>query len=1434
MKKFLLSLVALLAIFVGSSWAADVTLAGVTNGSACTVNGKDGIKVGTSKADGAMTITVPAYTTKLTLHAAAWNGVNGLSVEITGATASPASLTLNPNTGISGSSTDYTLSEGSDEDAYKFEVALSNVTSETTLTLSASKRFVVWDASAETATVIQVGKATGTYYKADGSIPTYEGNDIWAAMWVSTQEDPQLTLTASSGINASNGMHFGKDGVTYTLTVSDGYAIIAYALTASAFGAEGSSTLTPEGGEGQPFVVGTPNGASGLSAQTVTFTISVGRVAISNFEVVVVKVPAAPAVAAPVFDPAGGKFIGSQLVTITCEEGAAIYYTTDGTTPTAKSARYTPFTVSETTTVKAIAIKDEAVSDVAEATFTIVPAYSTIAELNALANNATFGFTGEALVVAKPTAKYVYIHDNSGNSLIYDASGEKTAAVEAGRFINPNWTGKVSIYKNLFELVPDEALTMGVSTYPISYPDFSTREINKVVSLKNVESYTVNGTSITINVKGADKSFEESYGLAGYNQFGLEDAVSEEGKLYEIIGVVGKYEDKDQFWAISITEQNDEPIVPEPDPDFYVVGNMTDWLIDEANKMTLNEELEKKGIKEFSLDMTLAANDEFKVVSSTDGSNIKEWFPAEGDNYEVTEAGEYTIYFRPNLDGDETWHEKCLKAEKKAAPVEVLEYQKYVIKNVVSNLYWGTGNGWDTQASLVKHPVYVKLDPREMPDGQYKMETQVSNGGTSYYFNGDYMDTNAPVTLTVTKLENGYYTIAAGDNYFGWDGTSTVLGKNLAADSKNALWEIVSLIDARAAVTNGTLEAPVDATVLIEDYNFNRNNRYKDRWTGTWTQDNHDGNNVGENYMAAASCLQTIENVPNGVYKLDAQAAVTFHDDRAVKAYDGGEWPVVFANEETSNFIETTGSDVLSNQATMGNSFNAGNYQVDPVFVKVTDGTLKIGVKSERSDIWVTWDNFVLTYYGDVDINEVKFTALVAELNEAIATAKSFDGELPATAKSDYSTLITNAESAEYNTAEDYETAIEGLNAGYASAKALSADYVAFVALKTNAQAVIDGTEGGSEEATALANALTDQAAAVEAVALNGTIAEATSALVSACKAYISTIASVTKDIDDIDVTSFVITNPNPMTIDGWEGTEFGTVSNGVCEYWNKSAADFHQTISLPAGDFKLTAVALQRTGMNGVIYAGENKTTIAGVANSVVNNEAQAAKWFADGNGKNVVNFTMAEAGNITIGLTADNSTPDHWTVWQSFKLEIVAPVTTYAINIAETENGTVEAKIADAVVTEAAAGATVTLVATPAEGYELESYYVCGTEADGIVRVGEDGSFVMPDFNVTVSATFKEKAAEPEKEVIVKMTYVSNESEEGDADKAFGEVEVAKAGYNKITNGEVGFANTAWARNYITYIQADASAFAGVVKKATMTAEVSGTIDANKRVAV
>lgn len=77
--------------------------------------------------------------------------------------------------------------------------------------------------------------------------------------------------------------------------------------------------------------------------------------------------------AAPTFSLTEGTYTGAQSVTISAADGATIYYTTNGDDPTTSSTKYEgAITISTTTTIKAIAVKDGHTSSIASATYTLV------------------------------------------------------------------------------------------------------------------------------------------------------------------------------------------------------------------------------------------------------------------------------------------------------------------------------------------------------------------------------------------------------------------------------------------------------------------------------------------------------------------------------------------------------------------------------------------------------------------------------------------------------------------------------------------------------------------------------------------------------------------------------------------------------------------------------------------------------------------------------------------------------------------------------------------------------------------------------------------------------------------------------------------------------------------------------------------------------
>ncbi|MBI3486752.1 MAG: chitobiase/beta-hexosaminidase C-terminal domain-containing protein [Acidobacteria bacterium] len=120
--------------------------------------------------------------------------------------------------------------------------------------------------------------------------------------------------------------------------------------------------------------------ASGLYAAPATagtyHVVASSAADTSKSAMATVTVVAPQRVEAPVFSLAGGTYDGPQVVAIsTLTSGAAIYYTLDGSTPTAASTRYAaPLSMSQTTTLKALAVlAGWTDSPVASVTYTIQP-----------------------------------------------------------------------------------------------------------------------------------------------------------------------------------------------------------------------------------------------------------------------------------------------------------------------------------------------------------------------------------------------------------------------------------------------------------------------------------------------------------------------------------------------------------------------------------------------------------------------------------------------------------------------------------------------------------------------------------------------------------------------------------------------------------------------------------------------------------------------------------------------------------------------------------------------------------------------------------------------------------------------------------------------------------------------------------------------------
>ena len=220
----------------------------------------------------------------------------------------------------------------------------------------------------------------------------------------------------------------------------------------------------------------------------------------------------APAVAveSPTFSPVAGTYAEAQSVTISCEtSGAKIYYTVDGSDPTANSTEYTAaINVSTTTTIKAIAIAGNESSAIATATYHINSQASPYTVAQALAFNEypangiyVHGIVSTAPTQAPTTSGQLtyYISDNgeATNQLeVYKGKGLNNAAFEAQDDLQVG--DIVTVYGNV--KIYQETKEFDTGNYLVSFE-----------RPQGTPSITVAETEISVPATGGEGTVEVTY-----------------------------------------------------------------------------------------------------------------------------------------------------------------------------------------------------------------------------------------------------------------------------------------------------------------------------------------------------------------------------------------------------------------------------------------------------------------------------------------------------------------------------------------------------------------------------------------------------------------------------------------------------------------------------------------------------------------------------------------------------------------------------------------------------------------------------------------------------------------------------------------------------------------------------------------------------------
>jgi hypothetical protein len=266
------------------------------------------------------------------------------------------------------------------------------------------------------------------------------------------------------------------------------------------------------GADGTPFEVGTSLHLTATTAGELYLGVNDNYLPDNSGGWTAVITAAATVTSAdtPVFSLKAGTYAAAQTVSISdATAGATIYYTTNGSTPTTSSTKYTAaIKVSTTETIKAIAVaKGDANSAVASATYAIEPP----------ANTPTFSPKAGTYT----TAQSVSISDSTATATIYYTTNGTTPTASSTKYTAQIKVGSTETLKAIAVAPGDSQSAVASATYTIT-----------------PATYTIGGTVIGLKALGTVKLLNgmESDSVSGNGTFKLPTAVINGTKFDVTVG----------------------------------------------------------------------------------------------------------------------------------------------------------------------------------------------------------------------------------------------------------------------------------------------------------------------------------------------------------------------------------------------------------------------------------------------------------------------------------------------------------------------------------------------------------------------------------------------------------------------------------------------------------------------------------------------------------------------------------------------------------------------------------------------------------------------------------------------------------------------------------------------------------------------------------
>lgn len=334
----------------------------------------------------------------------------------------------------------------------------------------------------------------------------------------------------------------------------------------------------------------------------------------------------------------------------------------------------------------------------------------------------------------------------------------------------------------------------------------------------------------------------------------------------------------------------------------------------------------------------------------------------------------------------------------------------FYLYNVGSGMYLTGGNSWGTHSSIDNAGIEVTL---ASSGTGYTINTKPAYNQWLNLNNSTepFVDAGSSAVwsfIPVAGQENTYF-MKLGDNYLAYDGSNTsLIFPAEEPTTSNGYWKLVTKANRIADFANATKANPVDATFLLADHNFGRNNQGV--WEGSPTKGGKNENFCAEKFMGGANetfnVYQTVD-VPNGKYQMNLQGFDRWNDGStydakpAETARNAGTEVIKsyyyiknvkhdfmsILDELTGNgdgsWTEVEGGKVPQNMEAASVAFTAGLYENEAIAASITDGSLTVGMKNDGSVAreWTIFDNVRVYYLGPnlAAVDELPVGAMTAD-----------------------------------------------------------------------------------------------------------------------------------------------------------------------------------------------------------------------------------------------------------------------------------------------------------------------------------------------------------------------------------------------------------------------------------------------------------------------